>query len=167
MLTLRFHKAINAHSKAKPTLCSTLLSAALSHCQLLGYHREKAYSKHSAIQAKRIRRVFWTLYVFDKNISLLFGRGPLIRDSEIDARYPEISSDPKLKPWDESFREFIELAKIHGQTYERLYSVEAYRSSSTAKLQSANELITALEGWKARLDAVSLENRRSHNITFC
>jgi hypothetical protein len=154
---IRLSQVSKAHSEAKPTLCFTLLSAALGHCQLLGYHREKTYSKFSAIQAKRIRRVFWTLYIFDRNLSLLFGRGPLIQDSEIDAGCPTISSDPGLKSWDESFLSFIELARIHGQTYQQLYSVEASICSSTTRLQNANELMAALERWKARLDAVSVE----------
>lgn len=157
-------QVIKAHSEAKPTLCCTLLSAALSQCHLLGYHREKTYPKRSVIEAKRIRRLFWTLYIFDNNMSLLFGRGSYIKDTEVDASYPDISTDPGLKPWDESFLQFIDLASLHGQTYRRLYSVEASKVTSAVKLQSAKELITLLEEWKARLDSAGLWKRRKRSI---
>lgn len=153
-------QVIKAHSEAKPSLCFNLLSAAISHCHLLGLHREKTYSNRATSDNRRIRRVFWTLYIFDKNTSLLFGRSSLIQDPEVDVSYPEVSSQEGMKPWDESFLKFIELARLHGQTYQDLFSIKALADTVTARSLCAHALTMAMATWKAELDSVG-------HLSFC
>ena len=130
----------------------------MSHCQLRGYHREKTFDALPKLQAERCRRIFWTLYTIDKNVSLLVGRGPVLQDLDVDTSHPEVSSTEGLRPWDTSFCKFIELARIQGQIFARLYSSEAYKIPWQRRRQSAGELIAAVETWKVELDSVSMSN---------
>lgn len=74
-------------------------------------------------QEDSTRRLFWTIYVFDKKISFLLGRSSHMQDSEIDSEPPVASTDLNLQPWDECFLPGIKLARIHGQIHNDLYSV--------------------------------------------
>lgn len=95
----------------------------------MGYHREATYRKMKADEASNSRRLFWTTYVFDNNVSFLIGRASRIRDFEIDTEHPTASKDPSLRPWDESFILGIKLASIQGQIYTSLYSAAGLRKS--------------------------------------
>ncbi|EHK23086.1 uncharacterized protein TRIVIDRAFT_149792, partial [Trichoderma virens Gv29-8] len=145
---------IKAHSEAKSFVCSTLLSIAISHCQLLGYHREVTYSNISPVESNNMRRVFWTLYVFDQNISLLFGRPPKLHDSDIDTELPAIANSFSARPWDESFIAFINLARLHSQIYRGLYSIQASKQAQSIKIQLADSLSAALRQWRFDVDSI-------------
>lgn len=101
-----------------------------------------------------MRRLFWTLYVFDKNMSLLFDRPSKLQDCDIDAEYPEISTNPGIRPWDESFVIFIRLAKLQGQVYNELYSLEASTLPLSEKTDRVDRLLNTLQRWKSDLDSV-------------
>lgn len=145
---------MHAHSKASWFLCSTLLSAALNHCQLLGYHRETTYTKKSVSESRNTRRVFWTLYIFDRSISLLFGRSPRLNDADIDTRWLEPAPNPGANPWDRSFVAFIQLAKLQGQIYGQLYSAEASKYQLAKKIQHVDHFSALLDRWKHDLNNV-------------
>jgi hypothetical protein len=146
---------IKSQDKAKPLLCCTFISAAASHCQMLGYHREFTYQNDRTGNAENTRRLFWTVYVFDKNMSLLLGRGSNIQDFEIDCRHPAFSTNPAFRPWDESFIMGIKLAKLQGQIYDRFYSAAALNLGSSDSVQHINELAASLEQWHAELEQVN------------
>lgn len=96
-------------------LSNTLIAAAASQCQTLGYHRGSTYRNLDSTYAEAIRRIFWTIYVFDKNTALLLGRASHVQDFEIDVQYPPLTQDPSLRPWNEAFILAIRLAKIQGR----------------------------------------------------
>ncbi|KAI0455714.1 hypothetical protein F5B21DRAFT_470385 [Xylaria acuta] len=105
---------IKAQSYVKLFLACTLAFAAASHSHILGYHREKLYQSDHTEVSQTKRRLFWSLYVFGKNMSLLLGRSSSFQDIEIDVRYPSVSTDKERKPWDEWFHLAIRLAKVQG-----------------------------------------------------
>ncbi|OTB09589.1 hypothetical protein M426DRAFT_316141 [Hypoxylon sp. CI-4A] len=145
---------IKTYNQAKSFTCSMLLSSAITHCQLLGYHRESTYTKRHGTERKNARRLFWTLYVFERTTSLLFGRPLKLHDFDIDTKYPETSANPGAKPWDESFIAFIKLAKLQGQAYQRFYSVEGASQPLTAKMEHVEDLAVTFEQWKSDLDSI-------------
>ena len=102
-------------------------------------------------KAENIRRLFWTIYVFDKNTSLLLGKASQIQDCEIDTRYPSLPLDPSLRPWDESFLLGIKLAIIQGRIYSDLYSAGAASKSSFDRADAINKLVVSMEQWRACL----------------
>ncbi|KAH6890653.1 hypothetical protein B0T10DRAFT_537975 [Thelonectria olida] len=143
-----------AQEDGKPLLCCSLLSAAASHCRMLGYSRQSTYNKYDARTAENIKRVFWTLYTFDKNLSLLEGRVSYLQDCEIELGYPECSPNPAFRAWDESFVAGIKLAQLQGQIFHRLYLVGTLRISAPQRAQDVDELANDLRTWYSDLGKI-------------
>ncbi|KAL1872322.1 hypothetical protein VTK73DRAFT_1553 [Phialemonium thermophilum] len=152
---------IKAQEEAKLLLCSTLICAAAGHCRMLGYHRETTYQNDRTGRAESMRRLFWTVYVFDKNISLLSGQSSCLRDSDIDASYPSPLVKPDLRPWDESFILGIKLAQLQGQIYDNLYSVSALRSALDDRKQSVGGLVPAMR--QLRIELENIDGKHAAN----
>ncbi|CAG8929165.1 unnamed protein product [Penicillium salamii] len=146
--------AIKAQGEAKPFLYSSLISTATTHCQTLGYHRDMTYQNLPPEKAENMRRLFWAVYVFDKNTSLLLGKASQIQDCEIDARYPLVPLDPSLRPWDESFILGIKLANLQGRIYGDLYSAGAALKSSYDRADTINQLVASMEQWRVDLESI-------------
>ncbi|OAG43495.1 hypothetical protein AYO21_02432 [Fonsecaea monophora] len=138
---------MKAQDDAKPWLCSTFLSAAARHCQVLGYHRETTYQNDNTGNRENMRRLFWSIYMFDKNMSLYFGRASNIQDFEIDTGYPAISTDPGAQLWDQATVISIQLARLQGQIYDRLYSPSAQKASHSERERRIDDLASQLEEW--------------------
>uniref|UniRef100_A0A0D2XKV7 Xylanolytic transcriptional activator regulatory domain-containing protein n=1 Tax=Fusarium oxysporum (strain Fo5176) TaxID=660025 RepID=A0A0D2XKV7_FUSOF len=136
-----------AQEEGKPFLCCTLLAAAASHCRMLGYCQEATYGKHQARRADQMRRAFWSIYITDKNMSLLQGRPSYLQDTEVDAWYPRVSPDAPCKAWDELFILGIKFAKIQGEVYGHLYSSTARHSSPAQQEQAVNQLSDKMQSW--------------------
>ncbi|KAI1742080.1 hypothetical protein F4680DRAFT_412808 [Xylaria scruposa] len=155
---------IKAQSEAKPFLACTLASAAANHCHTLGYHREKLYQADHTEVSRTKRRLFWTLYVFDKNMSLLLGRSSSFQDIEIDVHHPPLSIDEGRRPWDEWFRLAIRLAKVQGQIYDRLYSVAGMQSQAAKRRDCIESLKMTLYQWRSDLEQINSTNARYPQI---
>ncbi|KAJ5343677.1 uncharacterized protein N7506_003501 [Penicillium brevicompactum] len=136
---------LKAQDEANPLMGCHLISTAVRHCQMLGYHRESAYKNPKDEDASNKRRIFWTIYVFDKTMSLLLGRASYLQDFDMDVKTPAASSDPAISPWDEAFYWMIKLAEVQGNTYNKLYSPAAIKHSSQERLNDINNLKAAIE----------------------
>lgn len=138
----------------KPLLCYTLISTTVSHCQMLGYRREITYRNGRAGNTRNARRFFWTAYTFEKHMSFLFGHTSSILNFDIDARYPALSTDPAVRPWDELFIIGVKLADIQGQIYDRLYSTTALTTAFSERAQNVQQLTTTMDQWRTELQQV-------------
>ncbi|KAJ4864808.1 fungal specific transcription factor domain-containing protein [Trichoderma breve] len=145
---------MKAQGLSKPTLCCSLLSAASSQCRILGYCREGIYKNLSTKTASQMRRVFWSVYIFDKNISLIHGRPSYLQDFEIDTLYPKASTDPKRRPWDESFIMAIKFATIQGLIYRHCYSKDAVMYTIPERELRITELSVDLKEWYSRFKQI-------------
>ncbi|KAG5817939.1 hypothetical protein H9Q74_010097 [Fusarium xylarioides] len=143
---------LKIQNEAAPVLARSLVNAGLSHCQMMGYHREVTYQKDPSGFADNKRRLFWTLYVFDKTNSLHFGNASRIQDFEVDAHYPTIPDDPAEKPWTELFRLAVRLAKIQGLIFDKLYSVAGLQSPAVDRRQWIDAMVTDMHQWRYELD---------------
>ncbi|KAH6874588.1 hypothetical protein B0T10DRAFT_415193 [Thelonectria olida] len=130
---------------------------------MLGYSRQSTYNKYDAKTAENIKRVFWTLYTFDKNLSLLEGRISYLQDCEIELAYPGCSPNPAFRAWDESFIAGIKLAQLQGQIFHRLYLAGSRQISASQRAQDVDELANALRAWYSDLGKLS---RRSWDIMY-
>lgn len=54
----------------------------------LGLHRKKSLSKETAVEYEMDKRLFWSVYAFDRLLSLSLGRTLSICDIEIDSPFP-------------------------------------------------------------------------------
>ena len=144
---------VKSQGEAKPYLYWKLISGAVSHCQSLGYHRESTYRNMPSSKAGNIRRLFWTVYTFDKNMSLVLGRVSHMQGLDIDTRYPTVSTDLALRAWDESFIMGIRLAELQGRIFVGLYSTNMAKVSFE-RSQLINGLAFEMEKWHFELKQV-------------
>ncbi|KAF5242549.1 hypothetical protein FAUST_3261 [Fusarium austroamericanum] len=143
---------LKIQNESRPVLARTLVNAGLSHCQMLGYHREITYQKDQSGFAEHKRRLFWTLYVCDKTNSLHLGNASRMQDFEVDAQYPSIPVDVAEKPWIELFHLVIRLAKIQGLIFDKLYSVAALQTPAIERRQWIDTLVADAHQWRYDLD---------------
>lgn len=99
-------------------------------------------------------RLFWTAYISEKHISLLFGRASSILNFDIDVRYTALSTDPIVRPWDESLIIGVKLADIQGQIYDRLCSTAALWAAYSERAQYVQQLTTAMDRWHTEIQRI-------------
>ncbi|KAM5345682.1 hypothetical protein ACJ41O_011543 [Fusarium nematophilum] len=160
---------IHAQTKAKLPLQWSLTSTAARHCLTLGYHREDRVSQLSPAEAERVRRLFWHVYINDKNLATRLGRGSTIQEFDIDVKPCAISDDPEKAPWDKAFVTFIDLARIQGRIYEGLYAPAARKLDPEARAKTAADLDSQLKRWYSgwvRLDLSTEYNKEIFDLTF-
>ncbi|KPM42195.1 hypothetical protein AK830_g4308 [Neonectria ditissima] len=136
-----------------PEPASMLVAAALRLAQAINLHRECSDPTLTESQAEIRRRVFWKVYVLDKDISLRTGRPFSQDDEDMDVRLP---SNTSIEPRNvDLFNYRIGLAVIQGQVYKQLYSIRAGRQAETQRAIAAQELDSLLSYWKsnAQLDS--------------
>ncbi|PGH27088.1 hypothetical protein AJ80_01275 [Polytolypa hystricis UAMH7299] len=138
--------AFHATELSKPSLCWNFVSAAARMCQTLGYHRSVPASETEA-SANSIRKVFWFLYILDKDLTLCLGRTSAFQDYDIAVELPKPSPNPKHRPWSYLYTSWISYSRIVGQIYERLYSVRAQSESGDVRARHVTELASEVEHW--------------------
>ncbi|OJZ85405.1 hypothetical protein ASPFODRAFT_62051 [Aspergillus luchuensis CBS 106.47] len=148
---------VKAQGEAKPALYWTLVSAASTHCQSLGYHRETTYRNILSGKADNIRRLFWTVYVFDKNMALLLGRVSNMQGVKIDVRHPAISLDPGRRAWDESFIMGIRMAEFQDRIFTNLYNLATSIKDPSERTQLIQDLASDMEQWHSQLKQIDPE----------
>ncbi|OKL59647.1 hypothetical protein UA08_05133 [Talaromyces atroroseus] len=157
-----------SQGEAKPHLYWKLVSAAVMHCQSLEYHLEATYQSIPSSKAESIRRLFWTVYAFDKSMSLVLGRASHMQDLRIDTKYPTMSQDLTLRAWDESFIMGIRLAEIQGRIFVGLYSTCSMIRDSSERAQRISDLADAMEKWHLefkQIDSEGINNPQAFYLT--
>lgn len=130
-----------------PEPAAMLVAAALRLAQAMNLHRECSSPELTESQAEKRRRVFWKVYILDKDISLRTGRPFGQDDDDMDVRLP---SNANLEPGNvDLFNCRIGLALVQGQVYKQLYSVRAGRQTATQRAMAAQDLSSLLSYWKS------------------
>ncbi|KAL7811154.1 fungal-specific transcription factor domain-containing protein [Trichoderma gracile] len=130
-----------------PAPAAMLVAAALRLAHAMNLHRECSSPGLTEAEAEKRRRVFWKVYILDKDISLRTGRPFGQDDDEMDVRLP---SNASLEGGDlDLFNRRIGLALVQGQVYKQLYSVRAGRQTAAQKAIAAQELSSLLSYWKS------------------
>ncbi|KAL2829642.1 hypothetical protein BJY01DRAFT_227761 [Aspergillus pseudoustus] len=145
---------IKAQDEANVLLSTTLIGAAARHCIMLGYHRAATYRDQKPNMAQNMNKLFWTVYLVDKNMSLLLGRASCIQDYDIDVPHPTVSKDPVARAWDEGFVVWLTLGRLQGQIFDRVYSAAALKLPQQVRNQNIEVLAEELHQWLPRMDAV-------------
>ncbi|KAI4750880.1 hypothetical protein E4T52_16560 [Aureobasidium sp. EXF-3400] len=127
----------------------TLTSTAARLCQSLGYHRlipdrsgdTKLYEKRAML--------FWSVYFIDKSLSLRLGRSSALQDFDISTSAKDIfdiwsNQEPfdyktaKLAEW---LSLSLEMAKIQGAIYDKLYAPGSIKALSERQIQGQEFII--------------------------
>lgn len=130
-----------------------LISSAIKSAQKMGLHRSYQHSTLQAPEIEQRKRIFWSAYTIDKDLSLMTGQSPTQDDDDMDVELPSERSS-------ENFVFFycrIRLAMIQGQIYRHLCSVRARRQPPNQRIITARKLETMLQSWKANMPAEVLQ----------
>ncbi|VUC25690.1 unnamed protein product [Clonostachys rosea] len=114
---------------------------------LKGYHREERILHLPPVEAQRARRLFWSIFMFDKNLSLRLGRAPTIQDYDVDVKQCGPSQDPSDLPWDQVFAALIELSRLQAQIYQLLYSPSSNALDTKNRQAMIEDLKANLSDW--------------------
>lgn len=147
---------LKAQEEGKPLLTWTFVATGARQVVSLGYHRKNSMKNDPPELAEDKRQVFWTYYMVDKNLSLNMGYSPTIQDYDVDVDYFQCSPDPGIAPWDKAALAMIEMSRLQGLIYERLYSLQALHTSHEAKSQVINDLSPRLQRWHQEWSQVSV-----------
>lgn len=139
-----------------PEPASMLVAAALRLAQAMNLHRECSDPDLTKSQAETRRRVFWKVYVLDKDISLRTVRPFSQDDDDMDVRLPSNTSLESCNV--DLFNYRIGLAVIQGQVYKQLYSIQAGRRTEIERAVAAQELSSLLSYWKSSAQLESPED---------
>lgn len=131
----------------------TLTSNAAQLSQTLGLHRANTMEQDSSEQVQTKKLLFWTIYVFDKTLSLRLGRASTIQEYDIALGMPTEPQNPELRNWHLAFCIGVDVAAIHGDIYEKLYSPRAYTETHENRLRIVQQLTS-------RLELISLESQK-------
>ncbi|KAF6792049.1 fungal specific transcription factor domain-containing protein [Colletotrichum sojae] len=141
---------------------------ALQIISALGMHRRAAKNRHFAsgssdyIQAQCRVRTFWTAYVLDKYLGVIFGRPRHYHDDDIDQDFPDRIDDEDMTAQGptERFEEHsdchidalichVKIAQIIGNISREVYSIKAI--SEQERVAAAHRLSEKVHEWRASL----------------
>ncbi|QIW96724.1 hypothetical protein AMS68_002242 [Peltaster fructicola] len=91
--------------------------------------------------------LFWAIYYLDHTLSLRLGRPSTIHDIDITVDLPERPSEETHRAWSEWFRVLIEIARLHGLVYEKLYSPASFSKTHEERLSVSRHL----DSWLRRI----------------
>jgi hypothetical protein len=124
----------------KPTVAWNLNCAAARMAQALGYHKIVNRGSEMTVTTRRHVRIFGSIYMADKILSLRLGRGSVIREDEMASNYDATFDQANTAP--QNFPPYwIALARLHGCIYDRLYSPRALCQSPQDRGVQARELL--------------------------
>lgn len=152
----------------------TLFSLACQVAKAVGLHQNvESASSRDTSEEERIN-LFWTLFIMDKQLALMCGKGCHLHGFDCDVPLPasETTNDMPLR---DHWVAAIKLAFLNENIYRSLYSAESTRSSDaqhqrkvealTQKLNSwaaaHQQLLSEDESWSSQKSASSLELRYS------
>ncbi|KAF0643191.1 hypothetical protein FPSE5266_07859 [Fusarium pseudograminearum] len=146
---------------SNPEPAAMLIAAALRLAHAMNMHRESSNVGLTESQAEKRRRLFWMVYILDKDISLRMER-PFGQDNDdMDVLLP---SDGNLEPSRQGlFNLRIGLAIIQGQVYKELYSTRAIQKTNTQRAAAAQNLSSLLSYWKSNAE---MQLPEDHSISL-
>lgn len=154
---------------ANPQPSYILIAAAVRLANSIGMHRRGNWFGLNAVEVEQRRRVFWIMYLLDKELALRSGRPGAINDDDVNVELPE--EDPvdgvgniplgggRTKV--NLFRLLAQFSQIEGKVYVQLYSAKASRQTDQEILNTIGELDQELERWK---ESVPIEIRPDNDI---
>lgn len=83
LLQLYYHNAGERNASWMYLGCAARMAIAL------GMHREGANVGFDALEQNIRKQIFWTVYVFERNLSIIFGRPSAFEEREITISFPE------------------------------------------------------------------------------
>jgi hypothetical protein len=142
--------AILLQGTPNPEPGSILISIAVKLAQGMKLHRRGHQLGIAAAEMEQRKRVFWLVYIYDKDISIRTHNPPAQDDDDMDVDLPIETIDLHHDRLNEVnfYNNHIGMSIIQGQIYKQLLSTRAQKSPEIDRLRTAKELVTTLEAWK-------------------
>ncbi|KAI6754601.1 hypothetical protein HG530_012353 [Fusarium avenaceum] len=106
-----------------------LISTAMTLCQTLRYHQLDTSQGSNSMQA----RLFWSVYTYERGLSLRLGRCSGIMDSQITL------------PIEPDEHRAIRHGRIQGKVYDQLYRPKAPSTATQTRIEAVNTLARELQ----------------------
>ncbi|KAL3429734.1 hypothetical protein BDV09DRAFT_35801 [Aspergillus tetrazonus] len=135
--------AAHAIEISKPSFALTLTSTASRLCQELGFHQMPSIENVGAKEKQRRLTLFWSIYCMDRALALRLGRAATIPDYDIDV--PVSFEGDTVGIYKSAQVLWIELARIQGLVYQKLYSPAALRQDEMARVAEARWLAAEMQ----------------------
>lgn len=141
-----------------------LVATALRLAHGLRLQSRRSSEHFDAPTALQRNRVFWIIYILDRDISMRIKQAPLQQDNDIDLDLPPEKPDADEAGFIPSadgrssfnfFRARVQMAQIQGSLYDYLYSVRAQNSGPQARADSMTRIRHMLEAWTSRVSPSS------------
>lgn len=148
---------------SKPALSWSLLVTAIGLAQSLGYHRADSPCPSEALRIRRTY-IWWTLYSFDKSLSLRLGRAATIQEFDITVgpmSYPVPKGNQGDKIWGDMMRCWMSFASIQGRIYKELYSPAALAASDETRTANAFALARDMEALQLASSKINIDGIES------
>jgi hypothetical protein len=130
-----------------------LLGCASRMAIALGMHREGANVGFDPSEQNIRRQIWWTVYIFERNLCIILGRPSAIEESEISIKFPEEEIESIGLP---SLTEVTALlARLSFRAKQQIYNTSDLQSPSDGEAQvltsSANDLLRRFQVWYEKL----------------
>lgn len=145
------------HSMRSPSGTSVwhLAGLAVRQCIELGLHRQRAVRGEETAVDEHRRRLFWSVYIFERKTALVLGRPFALSDEEIDAQLPGGVSGDDDRDGAKEVRfhcAHVELYQLHTQIRLALYQLKRGGQDHRAELKATmSKLLGELDEWKAKV----------------
>lgn len=136
-----------------------LISAAVRVALSIGIHRRGNAFGLSESEVEQRRRIFWIIYLIDKDAALRSGRPPCINDDDCNVELPDEhpADGCGLLPFKNGtfnlFRAMSRFSEIQSKVYMQLYSAKASKQTDGELLQAIGRLDKELEEWRMSVPA--------------
>ncbi|KAF3811756.1 hypothetical protein GCG54_00014508 [Colletotrichum gloeosporioides] len=133
--------------QCKPTMAWTYISTASRMSQAMGLHRIASQQDHSFDSETRQKsKLFWAMFILEKNLSLQLGRSSTLRDHDITVPLKAIKMGYQiggslgvLSP------KWLRISQIEGRVYDEIYSPEALHQGANTRNSRARSLVADLK----------------------
>jgi hypothetical protein len=138
------------HNASERNASWMLLGCASRMAITLGMHREGATGAFDPVEKQVRRRVWWTLYIFEQNLSMMLGRPSAIDDFEVNVGLP---NEALLDGSDCTPPDYIDyllrLIRIASNIKRAIYAAPASRLQQyeLPNCSLANQFLLDLESW--------------------
>ncbi|KAI1073611.1 hypothetical protein F5B20DRAFT_498875 [Whalleya microplaca] len=147
----------------KPSAAWTFITSASHLCLSLGLHSAQTLSMDNPESRQQKLKLFWAIYMMERNLSLRLGRSSCIRDNEVTvpkvmpAMMMSQSTCPILAP---VWPHWIDIASLQGRIYDNIYSPGALLQSADVRTSHARDLASELKIVMKRAD--DFETHENH-----
>ncbi|OIW30719.1 hypothetical protein CONLIGDRAFT_289013 [Coniochaeta ligniaria NRRL 30616] len=145
-------------SDPKPATVLTATAVRLAHALRINTPQGSSCMDPDIVVQRQ--RIFWILYVLDRDVALRISQPAMLHENDIDLELPEENPPDGVGIFYAEngtsinlFRKRVQFAWIQGKVYEWLFSVRAEKLPQSTRDEHTKRLERALDQWHASLPA--------------